>query len=36
MLREHKDFRWVKIEQLMQFDWVPADLPILEQFLKSK
>lgn len=36
LLHEHKDFRWTKIEQLMEFDWAPADIPILEEFLKSK
>ena len=36
LLREHKDYKWAKIEELRQFDWAPADIPILEQFLNSK
>jgi len=35
LLREHKDFKWVEIHELTRFDWAPADLPVLEQFLKS-
>jgi 8-oxo-dGTP diphosphatase len=35
ILHEHKDFKWVETEQLTQFDWASADLPVLDQFLKS-
>lgn len=36
ILREHKDYRWVEIGSLEDFDWAPADIPILDQFLKSE
>lgn len=35
-LREHKDLKWLHPDELKGLDWAPADLPILEQFMKSK
>lgn len=35
-LREHKDLKWLHPDELKELDWAPADLPILEQFMKSK
>ncbi len=35
-LREHKAFKWLHPQDLKALDWAPADIPILEQFLKSK
>ena len=31
LLEEHADARWVAIEDLGQYDWAPADVPIVEQ-----
>ncbi len=30
-LEEHRDARWVSIAELSQYDWAPADIPIVEQ-----
>ena len=35
-LREHKAFRWLEPEELKLLDWAPADIPVLERFLKTK
>ena len=34
-LREHKAFQWLELEELKNLDWAPADIPVLDQFLKS-
>lgn len=36
ILREHNAFQWLEREELKILDWAPADIPVLEQFLKSK
>ena len=36
ILREHKSSQWLQPEELKTLDWAPADIPVLEQFLKSK
>ncbi len=33
-LTEHKDFKWLTIEELMLLDWAPADISVVEDFLK--
>ncbi len=33
-LTEHKDFKWLTIEELIFLDWAPADIPVVEDFLK--
>jgi 8-oxo-dGTP diphosphatase len=33
-LTEHKDFKWLAIEELIFLDWSPADIPVVEDFLK--
>lgn len=33
---ECNDFRWVTREQLSQYEFVPADLPIVEKLLKDE
>ncbi|MED4780953.1 NUDIX domain-containing protein [Brevibacillus choshinensis] len=33
---EHKEIRWVTKEQLVDFDFLPADVPIVEMIMKSK
>ena len=35
ILQEHKDFRWLTTDQLTTLDWAPADIPVLDLFLKS-
>lgn len=36
ILREHKAFEWLHPKELKALDWAPADIPVLEQFMKSK
>ncbi|GGC42940.1 NUDIX hydrolase [Parapedobacter defluvii] len=31
VLEEHADARWVTVDDLDQYDWAPADVPIVEQ-----
>ena len=33
-LTEHKDFKWLTIEELMLLDWAPADIAVVKDFLK--
>ena len=33
-LAEHKDYRWAKPEELRGFTWCPADVPVVEEYLK--
>ena len=35
ILKEHKDFKWLTIDQLGSLDWAPADIPVLDEFLRS-
>ncbi|MGH8889786.1 MAG: NUDIX domain-containing protein [Acidothermaceae bacterium] len=30
-LRDHSEFRWLRIDELFDVDWLPADLPIIEK-----
>lgn len=32
-LLEHADFKWVIKEELMHYDWCPADIPIVEEYI---
>lgn len=32
-LSEHDAFQWSSVEQLLQFDWAEADLPIVKQVM---
>lgn len=34
ILREHKDSKWLNKEELVFLDWSPADVPVLDTFLK--
>jgi 8-oxo-dGTP diphosphatase len=36
ILREHKDFQWLLPKDLKDLDWALADIPVLEQFMKSE
>ena len=31
LLEEHADAKWVTVDDLDQYDWAPADVPIVEQ-----
>lgn len=33
ILSEHKEYKWVKKNELKSLDWAEADLPILAEFL---
>ncbi|CAN5661965.1 (deoxy)nucleoside triphosphate pyrophosphohydrolase [soil metagenome] len=33
-LAEHKDFKWLSRKELKFLDWAPADISVLEDFLK--
>lgn len=35
LLAEHKDFKWIEAKDLFSLDWAPADIPILNEFLKD-
>jgi 8-oxo-dGTP diphosphatase len=34
ILSEHKDYKWLTRDDLHFIDWAPADIPVLEEFLK--
>lgn len=36
VLSEHKAVKWLSKEELFPLDWAPADIPVLEEFLKYK
>lgn len=36
ILREHMAFKWATVDELKSLDWAPADLPVLDTFLKSQ
>ena len=35
-LNVHKDFKWLKNEELESLDWAPADLPIVKKLMEEK
>jgi len=34
ILTEHKDFKWLTRDELLSLDWAPADIPVLQEFIK--
>ncbi len=34
-LHEHTKYSWVTPEQLPDFDWTPADVPVMQEFMKA-
>ncbi|RNI26920.1 (deoxy)nucleoside triphosphate pyrophosphohydrolase [Rufibacter latericius] len=34
ILAEHETYKWLSRNELKDIDWAPADVPILEEFLK--
>lgn len=34
-LLEHKTYKWFTLQELPDLDWAPADIPILNNFIKS-
>lgn len=35
ILTEHRAIKWLKIEELKNVDWAPADIPIVEKLMKE-
>ncbi len=35
ILAEHKEYKWLPKSELAHLDWAPADISILEEFLKT-
>jgi 8-oxo-dGTP diphosphatase len=35
-LLEHADSRWVGVEELLDFNWCPADIPIVKEYILLK
>lgn len=35
-LLEHAAYRWVEVEELMLYDWSPADIPIVEEYIARR
>ena len=35
-LTEHAQSQWVLPEELLKFDWCPADLPIVEEYMRLR
>ena len=35
-MTEHKDYKWLKIEDLKKLDWAGADMPIVEELINKK
>jgi 8-oxo-dGTP diphosphatase len=36
ILAEHKEYKWLPMNELKILDWAPADIPVLEEFLKTQ
>ena len=34
-LSEHVDFRWLSVDELLDVDWAPADLPTVEKIIRD-
>lgn len=34
LLTEHKSYKWLKANDILDVDWAPADLPIVEEYLE--
>ncbi|HEY1062873.1 MAG TPA: (deoxy)nucleoside triphosphate pyrophosphohydrolase [Daejeonella sp.] len=35
VLKEHADYKWLEVKDLLDLDWAEADIPIVEQFLNK-
>lgn len=35
VMKEHKDFKWLKREELSQLDWATADIPIVKKLMSK-
>lgn len=35
LLKEHKSFCWMEVENLSELDWAEADIPIVQEFLQG-
>lgn len=33
---DHKDYKWVSVDQLDQFDFAPADIPFVEKLRRGE
>jgi 8-oxo-dGTP diphosphatase len=33
VLKEHADYKWLDVKDLLDLDWAEADLPVVEQYL---
>ncbi|MBP1935061.1 (deoxy)nucleoside triphosphate pyrophosphohydrolase [Ammoniphilus resinae] len=33
--KEHEELRWMKVEQLMELSWAPADLPAVRKIMEN-
>jgi len=34
ILREHKEYLWLHVNELISLDWAPADIPIVHEIIK--
>ena len=34
-LTEHVDFRWLSVDELLDVDWAPADIPTVEKLIRD-
>ena len=34
-LSDHDEYRWVKIEELAEYTWAPADVPFVEKLVRT-
>ena len=35
VMKEHLDFKWLNVDELLSLDWAPADLPIVQKLIKD-
>lgn len=36
VLKEHADYKWLDVKDLLDLDWAEADLPVVEQYLNKQ
>ncbi len=36
VLKDHADYRWVRSEQLAEYDFAPADIPLVEKLRRNE
>ena len=36
VLKEHQEVRWLTLDELLGLEWAPADVPIVEHYLKVR